>query len=311
MPVLANLGEVMTVCLPDDRGRHLVGELPAGVTAVVWDGTGAAPAEMQQVEFLVPPYGARAFDAAQLARMPNVQVIQLLSAGAESWLPVRAPGVTLCNARGVHGASTAELAVAGMSSVLRELPAMYAAQRERRWAPRDTDALVGKRVLVLGAGDIGSRIATAVVAFGARATMVARTARDGVRAMTELAALMPEHDVVAVAVPHTDETHHLVDAAFLAALPDGALVVNVARGGIVDTGALLAELTARRLRAFLDVTDPEPLPPGHPLWEAPNLLLTPHVGGGTRDWQQRGYQLVRAQLLRYLRGEPLENVLAH
>jgi phosphoglycerate dehydrogenase-like enzyme len=163
---------------------------------------------------------------------------------------------------------------------------------------------------VLGAGDIGSRIATAVVAFGAQATMVARTARDGVQAMTELPALLPEHDVVAVAVPHTDETHHLVDAAFLAALPDGALVVNVARGAIVDTGALLAELTAGRLHAFLDVTDPEPLPPEHPLWDAPNLLLTPHVGGGTREWERRGYQLVRDQLLRHVRGDELQNVVA-
>jgi phosphoglycerate dehydrogenase-like enzyme len=301
---------VTTVCLPDDRWRELVVELPVPVTALAWDGTGAAPDGTPDVEFLVPPYGPRAFDATQLAGMPRLQVIQLLSAGAEPWLPVRPPGVTLCNARGVHGASTAELAVAGMSSVLRELPAMYAAQREGRWAPRDTDALVGKRVLVLGAGDIGSRIATAVVAFGAQATMVARTARDGVQAMTELPALLPEHDVVAVAVPHTDETHHLVDAAFLAALPDGALVVNVARGAIVDTGALLAELTAGRLHAFLDVTDPEPLPPEHPLWDAPNLLLTPHVGGGTRDWERRGYQLVRDQLLRHVRGDELQNVVA-
>ncbi|MDT4996392.1 MAG: hypothetical protein QOD45_460 [Pseudonocardiales bacterium] len=298
------------VCLPDDGGRHLLGELPAGVTAVSWDGTGTAPDGLRDVEFLVPPYGARAFDATQLAGMPRLQVIQLLSAGAEPWLPVRPPGVTLCNARGVHGASTAELAVAGMSSVLRELPAMFAAQREGRWAPRDTDALVSKRVLVLGAGDIGARIATAVIAFGATATVVARTARQGVRAMSELPALLSEHDVVAVAVPHTDETHHLVNSAFLAALPDGALVANVARGAIVDTGALLAELTAGRLRAFLDVTDPEPLPPEHPLWEAPNLLLTPHVGGGTREWQRRGYQLVHDQLLRYLRGEALQNVLA-
>jgi phosphoglycerate dehydrogenase-like enzyme len=301
---------VTTVCLPDDRWRQLLVELPVGVTAVTWDGTGAAPDGLRDVEFLVPPYGSGAFDATQLAGMPKLQVIQLLSAGAEPWLSVRPPGVTLCNARGVHGASTAELAVAGMSSVLRELPAMYAAQREGRWAPRDTDALVEKRVLVLGAGDIGSRIATAVVAFGAQATTVARTARDGVHSMTELPALLPEHDVVAVAVPHTDETHHLVDAAFLAALPDGALVVNVARGAIVDTAALLAELTAGRLHAFLDVTDPEPLPPDHPLWDAPNLLLTPHVGGGTREWQRRGHQLVRDQLVRHVRGDALQNVVA-
>jgi phosphoglycerate dehydrogenase-like enzyme len=110
-------------------------------------------------------------------------------------------------------------------------------------------------------------------------------------------------------LPHTPRTHHLVDAPFLAAMPDGAMLVNVARGPIVETEALVAELTARRLHAFLDVTDPEPLPQGHPLWSAPNLLLTPHVGGGTRGWQRRAYALARAQLRRYLAGEELLNVV--
>jgi phosphoglycerate dehydrogenase-like enzyme len=139
----------------------------------------------------------------------------------------------------------------------------------------------------------------------------ARSARAGVRPIADLPALLPEHDVVAIAVPHTPNTTRLVDAAFLAAMPDGALLVNIARGGIVDTDALLAELTARRLHAFLDVTDPEPLPAGHPLWAAPNLLLTPHVGGGTRGWQRRAYQLVREQVLRFHAGEPLRNRVAH
>lgn len=298
-----------TICLPDLTAREAVGDLPADIEVLVWDGTGDAPDGVERVEFFVGPYMGSAV-AGALSAMPKLRVVQLLSAGVEPWLGLVPDGVLLCNGRGVHGASTAELAVAGMSTVLRELPRFYAGQHAHRWEPVITDGLAGKRVLVLGAGDIGQRIATAVTAFGAEVTLVARRQRVGVRVLADLPELLPRHDVVAVALPHTPETHHLVDAAFLAALPDGALLANVARGGIVDTDALLAELQNRRLHAFLDVTDPEPLPEDHPLWDAPNLVLTPHVGGGTRRWEARGYGLVREQVLRFHHGEPLANVVA-
>jgi phosphoglycerate dehydrogenase-like enzyme len=164
-------------------------------------------------------------------------------------------------------------------------------------------------VVVLGAGDIARRVAAALRVFDASVTLVARTARADVRTLADLPGLLPATRVVVVALPLTDQTRGLVDAAFLAALPAGAVVVNVARGAIVDTGALLAELERRRLSAFLDVTDPEPLPPDHPLWAAPNVLITPHVGGGTSGWQRRGYRLVREQLRRYAAGEALLNVI--
>jgi phosphoglycerate dehydrogenase-like enzyme len=301
---------VTTICLPDQTARETVGELPADIEVVVWDGTGPAPDGAERVEFFVGPYMGSAV-AGALSGMPKLRVVQLLSAGVEPWLGLVPDGVLLCNGRGVHGASTAELAVAGIATVLRELPRLYAAQHDHRWEPVITDGLAGKRVLVLGAGDIGRRIATAVTAFGAEVTLVARRSRAGVRVLADLPQLLPNHDVVAVALPHTPETHHLVDAALLAALPDGALLANVARGGIVDTDALLAELQDRRLHAFLDVTDPEPLPEDHPLWDAPNLVLTPHVGGGTRRWEARGYGLVREQVLRFHRGEPLANVVSN
>ncbi len=299
------------ICLPTPDAVDLMRPLPDGVTAVVWDGSGPRPDRLAEVEFLVGRYSSAPMMPQALAELPRLRVIQLLSAGVEPWLPLVPPGVTLCNGRGVHGASTAELAVAGMSSVLRELPRFHAAQAAHEWADGPTDGLDGKRVLVLGAGDIGRRIATAVTAFGATATLVARTARDDVRALADLPGLLPEAEVLAIALPHTPDTHHLVDAALLAALPDGALVVNVARGGLVDTDALLAELQARRLHAFLDVTDPEPLPADHPLWDAPNLLLTPHVGGGTTGWAARAYALVRGQVQRFRDGAPLENVVTH
>ncbi|HET6878361.1 MAG TPA: 2-hydroxyacid dehydrogenase [Jatrophihabitans sp.] len=296
-----------TISLPTADARDYVGELPADVEIVVWDGLSEPPAGAERIEMFVGRYNAAPPAAETLAALPALRVIQLVSAGVEPWLPLVPDGVVLCNGRGVHGASTAELAVAGMLAMLRELPAFWVAQREHRWAEMDTGGLTGRRVLVLGAGDIGQRVAEATTAFDAETTLVARTARDGVHAMSEVPTLVGEHHVVVLALPHTPETHGLVDARFLAAMPDGALLVNVARGGIVDTDALLAELRTGRLRAFLDVTDPEPLPADHPLWEAPNVMITPHVGGGTRGWERRAYRLVREQILRWITGQELVN----
>jgi phosphoglycerate dehydrogenase-like enzyme len=298
---------VIVASLPTADAQQHVGQLPDGVRVVVWDGYGAPPPDADQIEFFVGRYDRPPPPADALMALPALRVVQLLSAGVENWLPVIPDGVRLYNGRGIHGGSTAELAVAGMLAVLRRLPQFEQARREHRWAPELTGGLTGRRVLVLGAGDIGSRVAAAVRPFGAEVTLVARTARPEVAALDELPVLLPEQHVVVVALPLTAETRGLVDADFLAALPDGALLVNIARGPIVDTAALLAELHSGRLHAFLDVTDPEPLPAEHPLWDAPNLLLTPHVGGGTRDWQHRAYQLVREQLQRYCAGEPLEN----
>lgn len=296
-----------TISLPTPDAREYVGELPDDVEIVVWDGSSEPPAGAERIEMFVGRYNADPPDAATLAALPALRVVQLVSAGVEPWLPVVPEGVLLCNGRGVHGASTAELAVAGMLAMLRELPVFWAAQRAHRWDQTDTEGLTGRRVLVLGAGDIGKRIAAVAAAFDADATLVARTTRDGVRAISEVPQLLPEHDVVVIAVPHTPQTHGLVDSRFLAAMADGALLVNIARGGIVDTDALVAELRAGRLRAFLDVTDPEPLPAGHPLWDTPNVMITPHVGGGTLGWQRRAYRLVRDQILRWIAGEELAN----
>ncbi len=298
-----------TICLPDAEAVELLGALPAGIKTVFWDGAGSPPAGHDDVSFLVARYDLNAMTADALAQLPALQVIQLLSAGVEAWLDRVPDGVLLCNARGVHGNSTAELAVAGILSVLRRLPDFVRTQATHEWARTDTDGLDGKRVLILGAGDIGRRVAAAVEVFDAQVTFVARHARDDVHALGDLPDLLPQHDIVVVAVPHTPETRHLVDATVLAAMPDGALLVNVARGTVVDTDALVAELTAGRLHAFLDVTDPEPLPAQHPLWDAPNLVLTPHVGGGTYGWQRRAYSLAREQAIRFHRGEPLHNVV--
>jgi phosphoglycerate dehydrogenase-like enzyme len=304
-----SLRSVTTICLPTPDALDYVGELPDGVEVLVWDAAGEPPLGIENVEFFVGRYDGIPASADALARMPHMQVLQLASAGVDAWLPVVPTGVILCNGRGVHGASTAELAVAGMLAVLRQVPHFVGAQGRHEWQWRQADGLTGKRVLIIGAGDIGQRIADAIRPFDAVPTLVARTARDGVLAIDAIDEQLRHHDVVVIAVPHTPQTHHLVDAAFLAEMPDGAVLVNIARGGIVDTDALVAEVTRGRLRAYLDVTDPEPLPTGHPLWNAPNVFITPHVGGGTAGWQQRAYTLVREQIERYVRGEPLVNVV--
>lgn len=297
-----------TVCLPDADMSAELG-LPSGVDVVVWTGEGAPPPEVDQVQFFVGGYMRGALTEEAIRAMPALEVVQLFSAGVEQWLPLIPDGVTLCNGRGVHGGSTAELAVAGILSLLRELPHFHDEQRAARWSPSASEDLDGKRVLILGAGDIGRRVAAAVGVFDAVCTFVARHARADVTAIDDVARLLPDHDIVVVALPYTDQTHHLIDAEFLAAMPDGAMLINVARGQIVDTDALLRELQNGRLSAFLDVTDPEPLPEDHPLWRAPNVVITPHVGGGTKGWRRRGFTLIREQIERFVAGDELINVV--
>lgn len=299
---------MITICVPTGAERAALAGLPDTVI-LVWEGTDDPPAGIEQTQVLLAPYMGQVFSHEALAAMPALELIQLLSAGVTPWLDRVPPGVTLCNGRGVHGGSTAELAVAGLLSQLRGLPEFARDQAAGRWHERYTDDLDGADVLLLGAGDINQRVAAALTPFGARCTLVARTARDGVRTMADLPSLLPQARAVVLAVPLTDETRGLVDAAFLAALPDGAIVVNVARGAIVDTDALLAETSSGRLRAFLDVVDPEPLPSDHPLWQVPNVQITPHVGGGTQGWHERGMRMMREQLARRRAGQPLVNVI--
>jgi len=251
-----------------------------------------------------PIPGQDFFDA-----LPRLRLVQLLSAGAENFAGRLPEGVLLCNARGAHTPATAEWAVTATLAAQRGIPFFVREQEAGRWSMSTHRSLVGARVLVVGAGDIGRTIGRMLAGFDVELTYVARTARDGVRAMEDLPELLPHADVVILIVPVTPETRGMVDAAFLAAMPDGALLVNAARGVVVDTDALVAELEARRLRAALDVTDPEPLPPGHPLWLAPGLLLTPHVGGAVPETNARAAAAVTDQLARVLAAEPLRNVV--
>jgi phosphoglycerate dehydrogenase-like enzyme len=271
---------------------------------------GALPAdgEARQAQVWVPGGGVAIPDGF-LEALPRLRLVQLLSAGAERFVGRLPEGVVLCNARGAHTPSTAEWAVTATLAAQRGIPEFVGSQAEGRWAPSTHRSLVGARVLVVGAGDIGQAIGRMMAGFDVELSYVGRTARDGVHGTDELPRLLPEADVVILVVPVTAETTGMVDAAFLAAMTDGALLVNAARGTIVDTDALLAELTSGRLRAALDVTDPEPLPEGHPLWSAPNVLLTPHVAGNVPEANDRAAAAVVDQLRRVLAGEPLANVV--
>jgi phosphoglycerate dehydrogenase-like enzyme len=242
--------------------------------------------------------------------MPGLKVVQLLTAGADAWIGRLGSGVTLCDARGAHDAPTAEWVVTAILASLRRFDFFARAQADRRWSYAEaapTDELTGKRVLIVGAGSIGTALAARLAPFEVELTSVARTARDGVHGVSELPKLLPQADVVVLLIPLTDQTRGLVDQRFLGAMRDGALLVNAARGPVADAAALTAELATGRIRAALDVTDPEPLPADSPLWAMPNVLITPHVGGSVRGTLRRTYGLAGRQLRRYMAGEPLDN----
>jgi phosphoglycerate dehydrogenase-like enzyme len=298
---------VTRVWLPDSP--EAFGGLPAGIEADVWQGGEEMPPSEEEVEFVVLPLGLKPEIIRKIGKLPNLKTVQILSAGADHILPYLPASITLCNARGAHTLATAELTVGLIIASTRNLPRFTAAQLAAHWDSTRSDSVAGKRVLIVGYGSIGEAVERRLAGWEVTIDRVARHARDDVHAMDELPQILPKADVVVILVPVTHETRRLVNAEFLKTMKDGALLVNAARGVIVDTDALLAELTSGRLRAALDVTDPEPLPDGHPLWSAPGLLLTPHVGGAIHDSRDRAYSVVAAQLARLAAGQPLANVI--
>ena len=258
------------------------------------------------IEFVVPTWRERV----DFAAMPALRVVQVLSAGTD-WIEPHVPdAVTLCNARGSRDVPVAEWVVAALLGATSGLLQCAREHDRHEWHHFIPGEVAGQTVLILGLGSIGQAVRRRLEALRAEVVGVAREARPGVSPVSELPALLPRAEAVVILTPLTDATRGLVDAAFLAALPDGALVINAARGAVVDTDALVAELASGRLRAVLDVTEPEPLPPEHPLWSAPGLLaLTPHVAGDSDAAQRRAIRFAGEQLGRYARGEPLRNVV--
>jgi phosphoglycerate dehydrogenase-like enzyme len=301
----------MLILMPSELRAGL--DVPGDLEVQTWDPGQPMPARVADVDFFVPPYTSSPADLALMDHMPALRVVQTLTAGVDNVVGLLPPGVALCNAAGVHDASTAELAVGLTIASLRRIDEFARAMPTGMWSYARHESLADRRVVVVGFGSIGRAIARRLDGFECEVIAVARRARvvDGrsVHATSELPELLPGADVVILIVPLSPATTRLVDADFLGRMKQGALLVNVARGQVVDTDALLAACASGRVRAALDVTDPEPLPPDHPLWRTPGVLISPHVGGNTSAFLPRARRLVEAQLERHRSGQPLVNVV--
>jgi phosphoglycerate dehydrogenase-like enzyme len=276
------------------------------------------------------PYANRAINA--WPRLHGVKLVLCMLAGTEWIPPLVGPHVTICNARGAHSTSTAEWTLTAILSMLKYFPMYHDIQRDGVWkrrfeAPRhyvsvsgDTrphyppvmlEELTGKTVLMVGHGSIGQEIERILAPFHVEMLRVARRARKSpeVHAISELDSLIPRADVIVLILPATSETSGLIDAHRLQLMRPGTLLINAARGTIVKTDALVEALNAGRIRAAVDVTDPEPLPEGHLLWKCPNLLITPHIAGSSPQFTPRALQVAADEIRRYMKGEPLKNVV--
>lgn len=299
----------LRVSLPS---RDLVEALePAdGVEFVLWDLTGDAPDG--RLDLLVPPYMGSAGALAALAGA-DVGLVQSQSIGYDGVADVLPAGIAFANAAGVHETSTAELALGMMIAAQRGIPEFARHQAAGYWDRGQRPSLADRRVLLVGYGGVGKAIEARLLPFETEVTRLASRARQDaagtIHGIDALYDQLPLHEIVVVSVPLSEDTRQLVDAKFLAAMQDGALLVNVARGQVADTEALLAETASGRLRAALDVTDPEPLPADHPLWTTPGVLITPHVGGASSAMFPRMVKLVRKQIGLLLEGKDPVNVV--
>jgi len=295
------------VWLPFDPAE--LGDPPSAFTYEVVPSVQDVPASVADVEVFVPPYSVGPEVRQVIPQMSSLKVVQTLTAGVDNLRDVVPAGVLLCNGRGIHDASTAELVLTLTLASLRGVPQFVRDQDRRVWDHGWHDSLADRSVLIVGYGAIGAAVEARLTPFECSVVRVARSARGGVHAISELPALLPAADVVVLVLPLTAETRGLVDAAFLGAMKEGALLVNVARGAVVDQPALVAALQSGRITAALDVADPEPLPADSPLWDCPGLLISPHVGGSSSAMWPRAYRLVRDQLHRLTAGEEPVNVM--
>jgi phosphoglycerate dehydrogenase-like enzyme len=287
------------------------------------------PTSMMEIDFWISPLSSTTARA-QWPYLRHVKVVQSLFAGVDALLKILPRDITLCDARGVHDIPTAEWAVTAILAMQKYIPFYVDLQRRRDWDGKDEaeqiyllhpgtapninmpvliDEIADSTILIVGYGSIGKAIETRLAPFGSSFLRVARSARPGVEPVERLDDLLGLADIVVLIMPLTSETHHLIDARRLAKIKQGALLVNAGRGATIDTDALLNALQQKRIRAAIDVVDPEPLPPEHPLWSAPNLLLTPHIASDSARTMQRAFQLASEQVQRFAHNQPLHNVV--
>jgi phosphoglycerate dehydrogenase-like enzyme len=300
----------LVVSVPSAELARDIEPLPDGVEVIVWPMDAAAPRD--HIDLVVPPYMSGGTGLERLADV-GARLVQGQSIGYEGVGQKLPAGIVFANAATVHETSTAELAVGLALAAQRHIDEFAIDTREGRWAPVFAQSLADRRVLLLGYGGVGKAVAARLAPFEVELVPVASHARIeddvAVHGVDELPELLPNAEIVILTLPGGDATRHIIGDAELAALPDGALVVNVGRGPLIDTDALVRHAQARRIRAALDVTDPEPLPAGHPLWSAPGVLIAPHVGGASTAMEPRMAALVRRQIGHLLAGEEPENVV--
>jgi len=319
---------MLRVGYPATISADLLRDFPKGVELIAVSDKMEHDAD---IDVWIPdPYPGKAMRT--WPKLRGVKLVLSLLAGTE-WIPgTVGPHVTICNARGAHNVSTAEWTLAAILATLKYFPLYLDIQRSGVWKrrfeasthfakiagapdqlypPVMLEELTAKTVLLAGYGEIGKEIERMLGPFEVELLRVARNARSEpeVHAVSELDGLLPRADVVVLILPATEESRGLIGSRQFALMRQGALLVNAARGPVVDTGALVEALHAGKIRAALDVTDPEPLPEGHPLWSCPNLLITPHVGASSPEFTTRALRTAADELRRYMRGEPLKNVV--
>jgi phosphoglycerate dehydrogenase-like enzyme len=318
---------MVRVGVDENLAPELLSDFPAEAAIVRLPRTIPTPVD---IDFWILPFYRKDTEAA-FHQLRGVKVAQSLMAGVDWVLPWLPPGITLCDGRGIHDISASEWVMAAIMATIKRIPLYRDLQNMQQWKGFATvtdgflsetgasrgqyrvlaEDLSGKTVLIVGYGSIGAAIEARLAPFGVTVLRVARTARvqPNVSAVSGLHSLIPLADIVVAIVPLTDETRGLIGAPEIALMKHGALLVNAARGPVVATDALVEALQQHRIRAAVDVTDPEPLPPGHPLWSAPNCLITPHIGGSTPEFIHRAFRFAAQQVVRFIAGQPLENIV--
>ena len=282
-------------------------EVPEGFTRLSPKNCDLKEDDLSSITFYVPPYMSGREGLLPSQKMGKLKTLQLLMAGYEDALEFAKPGIQLCNAKGVHDASTAELAVGLAIAVRRGFQDFLRAQDREEWIHKRYSSLNDSNIAIIGFGSIGQTLAKYLEVYKVSITGYSRSGGNGAKKIPEFDSDISNFDVIFLILPLNTESHHYFNTTRLSKMKDGALLINVARGPVIDTDALVKELYSKRIFAGLDVTDPEPLPKGHPLWSAPNCIIAPHVGGDSTAFESRGKKLVEQQLSNVANGQPLMN----
>jgi phosphoglycerate dehydrogenase-like enzyme len=284
-------------------------KVPAGFTKLSPENFPLESSDLSEITIYVQPYMTGAELLEPVKAMTNLQLLQVPNAGYESAIPYIRDGVMLCNAKGVHNASTAELAVGMAIAMKRGFPEFIRLGDQGIWSHERMGSLNDSTIGIIGAGSIGQTLVSYLTPYEVDITTFSRSGSNGSLPMERLDELLPTFDILFLILPLNAESEKLINAKRLALMKDRAILVNVARGKIVDTDALVRELNTGRISAALDVTDPEPLPADHPLWRAKNVMITPHVGGDSEAFEKRGRRFIESQLQRIADGLPPLNII--